>query len=51
VSITNPAHSAVDTGDAKVGKKGDTQGRIRCPRCQARMIRMVDREQPHKSHG
>ena len=39
--------SALDTGDAKVGARNDPQGKIECPRCQARMIRMVDREQSH----
>jgi Zn-finger nucleic acid-binding protein len=41
------AAASLDTGSKKVGAKNDTQGKIECPRCHTRMIRMVDREQPH----
>ena len=37
----------IDTGDKKVGAKRDKEGKIECPRCRARMIRMVDRTQAH----
>ena len=37
----------IDTGDKKVGAKRDKEGKIECPRCRARMIRMVDRQQAH----
>ena len=33
---------AVDTGDAKVGRKMNQMGRVPCPRCEDRMIRMAD---------
>lgn len=39
--------AALDTGDAVAGARNDAQGKIECPRCHQRMIRMVDREQPH----
>lgn len=38
---------AVDTGNAKLGKKFNQVERINCPRCDSRMIRMVDVNQPH----
>ena len=38
---------ALDTGAKETGAKQDTQGKINCPKCGTRMIRMVDREQPH----
>ena len=38
---------SIDIGDAKVGKEYDKLDRINCPVCQTRLIRMVDREQPH----
>ena len=38
---------SLDTGDAAIGASHDGQGTIDCPRCARRMIRMVDREQPH----
>lgn len=37
----------VDTGDAKTGRKLNKQDRIRCPKCKAPMVRMVDNDQPH----
>jgi len=38
---------ALDIGDAKVGAARDAEGKVDCPRCRTRMVRMVDREQPH----
>ena len=38
---------ALDTGDAATGAEHDSHGKIDCPRCGIRMVRMVDREQPH----
>ena len=38
---------AIDIGAAKVGKEFNKVGRIDCPRCGSRMIRMVDLNQPH----
>lgn len=37
----------IDTGSRKTGEKHDGNGKIRCPRDGAGMVRMVDREQPH----
>jgi Zn-finger nucleic acid-binding protein len=37
----------IDTGDAKIGREFNKVGRINCPRCGSRMIRMVDVDQPH----
>ena len=37
----------VDTGDGRKGKEKNQQGKISCPKCRTRTIRMVDREQPH----
>jgi Zn-finger nucleic acid-binding protein len=37
----------IDSGDARVGRHFDAVERIDCPRCQTRMIRMVDARQPH----
>jgi Zn-finger nucleic acid-binding protein len=39
--------AALDTGDAAAGAKNDVKGKIDCPRCKVRMIRMVDRKQSH----
>lgn len=44
---TRKGSEALDTGDAGIGAKHDSQGRIDCPRCGICMVRMVDREQPH----
>src|SRR5687768_1888151 len=44
---TKGAAERLDTGDAAKGRKQDAQGKVDCPRCKARMIRMVDREQAH----
>ena len=41
------AAKAVDTGDKTKGKAQNQTGKISCPKCNTRMIRMVDREQPH----
>ncbi len=38
---------AIDTGDPEVGKEYNQTDRIDCPKCHSRMIRMVDRDQPH----
>ena len=38
---------SIDIGDPKVGKQFDKQSAIECPDCHTRMIRMVDRDQPH----
>ncbi len=37
----------VDDGDVRVGKEFNKIDRIVCPKCKTRMIRMVDRVQPH----
>jgi Zn-finger nucleic acid-binding protein len=37
----------IDTGDPGVGKKFNEVANIRCPKCQAKMIRMVDSKQNH----
>ncbi len=39
--------SAIDIGDAKLGKEFNKVDRINCPRCGSLMIRMVDIDQPH----
>jgi uncharacterized protein len=39
--------AALDVGDPTVGAQHNTQGRIDCPKCHTRTIRMVDVEQPH----
>jgi Zn-finger nucleic acid-binding protein len=41
------AAAVLDIGDTKVGAKNDVQGKIECPHCKVRMIRMVDRKQSH----
>lgn len=38
---------AIDTGDPETGKKFNVIDRIDCPTCKTRMIRMVDKDQPH----
>ena len=38
---------AIDTGDVATGRKMDKITNIKCPRCQAQMIRMVDVDQHH----
>ena len=46
--LKTPADAAaLDTGEAAVGAKHNEQGRIDCPRCHTRTIRMVDVHQPH----
>ena len=42
-----PHSEMIDTGDPKIGKIFDQTCRIDCPRCQAKMITMVDSEHPH----
>lgn len=37
----------IDTGSAEKGKEFNRIDRIKCPKCQSKMIRMVDNEQPH----
>ncbi|MFN2564944.1 MAG: zf-TFIIB domain-containing protein [Gemmatimonadaceae bacterium] len=39
--------TAVDTGNEITGKVKNQHGKISCPKCRTRTIRMVDREQPH----
>src|SRR6266498_1640858 len=39
--------SAIDIGDAKLGKEFNKVDRINCPRCGSLMIRMVDLNQRH----
>ncbi len=38
---------AIDVGDPEKGADYDTIDRIDCPVCRTRMIRMVDKDQPH----
>lgn len=38
---------AIDIGDPKVGKSYRNVDNILCPVCQARMVKMVDNDQPH----
>jgi len=38
---------AIDIGDPEVGKEYNTVDQIKCPKCNTKMIRMVDRKQPH----
>ena len=38
---------AIDSGDPAQGKQQNEQGDIDCPRCTAKMVKMVDVEQPH----
>jgi uncharacterized protein len=37
----------IDTGDPKRGREQSQKGDIDCPNCHARMVKMVDHEQPH----
>lgn len=37
----------IDTGDPASGRSHNAQGDITCPRCRARMVRLVDHAQPH----
>lgn len=39
--------ATVDTGSASTGQKFNQQGKVECPRCHTRTIRMVDMKQPH----
>ena len=41
------AAKAVDTGDAKAGRKGNGMKPVKCPKCQAQMIQVHDPQQPH----
>jgi Zn-finger nucleic acid-binding protein len=45
--LSRKGSESLDTGDASVGASRDAQGKVDCPRCRTRMVRMVDREQPH----
>lgn len=38
---------AIDDGNAEKGKAFDAVDEIQCPKCRTRMIRMVDKDQPH----
>lgn len=37
----------IDTGKEEVGLENDKIGNINCPRCNVKMIKMVDKDQPH----
>jgi hypothetical protein len=37
----------IDVGDSKTGESFDDLGRIDCPGCNTKMLRMVDARQPH----
>jgi PAT family beta-lactamase induction signal transducer AmpG len=41
------AAAAIDTGDAKVGKKSNALDHYPCPRCSGSMVRVVDPQQHH----
>ena len=46
--LKTPADAAaLDVGDAAVGAKQNEIGRIDCPKCHTRTVRMVDVDQPH----
>lgn len=46
--LKTPADAAaLDVGDPGVGASFNEQGRIDCPKCHTRTIRMVDVDQPH----
>jgi Zn-finger nucleic acid-binding protein len=45
--IAKGAAAALDTGNAKAGAEHDAATMAECPRGHGRMIRMVDRDQPH----
>ena len=46
--LKTPADAAaLDVGDAAVGAKHNELGRIDCPKCHTRTVRMVDVDQPH----
>ena len=38
---------AIDIGDKNLGREFNKVDQINCPRCESRMIRMVDLDQPH----
>ena len=38
---------SIDVGSAATGAEHDAKGKIDCPRCGTRMVRMVDADQPH----
>jgi Zn-finger nucleic acid-binding protein len=42
-----PGSENLDSGDAAVGNQHNALGRIECPVCRTRMIKMVDADQPH----
>jgi uncharacterized protein len=37
----------IDVGDPQTGKKFNQIANVHCPKCKAKMLRMVDPEQPH----
>jgi hypothetical protein len=39
--------AGIDSGDAKVGKENNVQGKIKCPKDSSLMLRMVVNNQPH----
>ena len=39
--------AAIDTGDIKQGEENNRTRRIECPRCNVRMSKVRDRQQPH----
>jgi Zn-finger nucleic acid-binding protein len=41
------AATAIDTGDAKTGKRSNTTNSYQCPRCSGAMVRVVDSKQTH----
>jgi len=41
------AAAAIDTGDAKAGKRSNTIDSYQCPRCSGAMVRVVDPKQTH----
>ena len=44
---SKPGSDALDIGDAGVGRKQNTNDKIRCPRDSGPMVRIVDPDQPH----
>ncbi|MDX1494834.1 MAG: zf-TFIIB domain-containing protein, partial [Longimicrobiales bacterium] len=47
-ALKNPqAAAALDTGDAREGRRQNRVDRYRCPRCSGAMVRMVDPRQRH----
>ncbi len=42
-----PGSEIIDSGDPETGRKYNEIDEVNCPVCRARMIRMVDKDQPH----